>query len=456
MADNQNEEEEAQNEEEAKKARKRIKLQGNNEYIYETLFVKGDGSDITVSVLGQKWNLHRIFIRQAAFFRTLLDGSWKDTALNELKLDIPDKLITSEALHLAFQSMYRNDILVDPATVTSLLAVASLLSFEELIEQCGNVMTTSLDVDTVCLYYETSIIYGANDVPERCIEYLQKALMPNKTVKLMKDVTPQLMMNLIKSNHLLVISSEISVYVMLKMWMFLRLNPNYEGNIQALSSDSETFIKSSLANSDQSFLEGPIGVPFMQVFSLLRIEYIVMEYNSTQMLETERILPKHLIQQHCLAHWMNMLKLDNGKDIGPVDSDVAIFENRSMRCGRRLDSGVAALGHFSYGKKWALSYSQRRISLKRSISDNWQAQKKIIYQIAVVPAKGTYPQSLSQNTGVKSLSLKRYEEASVMTIDPKVTFPIYISCNFLFYTPSTEPSAAAVINAPQPPPNLSV
>lgn len=198
MVDNQNEEEEAQNEEEAKKARKRIKLQGNNEYIYETLFVKGDGSDITVSALGQKWNLHRIFIRQAAFFRTLLDGSWKDTALNELKLDIPDKLITSEALHLAFQSMYRNDILVDPATVTSLLAVASLLSFEELIEQCGNVMTTSLDVDTVCLYYETSIVYGATDVPERCIEYLQKALMANKTVKLMKDVTPQLMMNLIK------------------------------------------------------------------------------------------------------------------------------------------------------------------------------------------------------------------------------------------------------------------
>lgn len=149
-------------------------------------------------------------------------------------------------------------------------------------------------------------------------------------------------------------------------------------------------------------------------------------------------------------------KLDNGKDIGPIDSDVAIFENRSMRCGRRLDSGDAALGHFSYGKKWALSYSQRRISLKRSISDNWQAQKKIIYQIAVVPVKGTYPQSLSQNTGIKSLSLKRYEEASVMTIDPKVTFPIYISCNFLFYTPSTEPSAAAVINAPQPPPNLSV
>src|SRR6218665_66907 len=107
-------------------------------------------------------------------------------------------------------------------------------------------------------------------------------------------------------------------------------------------------------------------------------------------------------------------------------------------------------------KKWALSYSQRRISLKRSISNNWQAQKKIIYQIAVVPVKGTYPQSLSQNTGIKSLSLKRYEEASVMTIDPKVTFPIYISCNFLFYTPSTEPSAAAVINAPQPPPNLSV
>ena len=42
----------------------RKKLKTTSNYIYEELFEKGEGSDITVSALGNVWELHVIYVKQ--------------------------------------------------------------------------------------------------------------------------------------------------------------------------------------------------------------------------------------------------------------------------------------------------------------------------------------------------------------------------------------------------------
>lgn len=42
----------------------RKRLKSTSKYIYQTLFLDGENSDIKIYALGQEWNLHKIYLSQ--------------------------------------------------------------------------------------------------------------------------------------------------------------------------------------------------------------------------------------------------------------------------------------------------------------------------------------------------------------------------------------------------------
>lgn len=42
----------------------RKKLKSTSKYIYQTLFLNGENSDIRICALGQEWNLHKVYLCQ--------------------------------------------------------------------------------------------------------------------------------------------------------------------------------------------------------------------------------------------------------------------------------------------------------------------------------------------------------------------------------------------------------
>lgn len=50
----------------------RKKLKSTSRYIYQTLFLKGENSDIRICALGQEWNLHKVYLCQV--LDRLIDG----------------------------------------------------------------------------------------------------------------------------------------------------------------------------------------------------------------------------------------------------------------------------------------------------------------------------------------------------------------------------------------------
>lgn len=42
----------------------RMKLQCTAQYIYQTLFISGKDSDITVNILNKDWKLHKVYLGQ--------------------------------------------------------------------------------------------------------------------------------------------------------------------------------------------------------------------------------------------------------------------------------------------------------------------------------------------------------------------------------------------------------
>lgn len=57
----------------------------------------------------------------------MFSGSWKESSMNIIELEIPDQNIDVEALQVAFGSLYRDDVLIKPSRVVAILAAACLL-----------------------------------------------------------------------------------------------------------------------------------------------------------------------------------------------------------------------------------------------------------------------------------------------------------------------------------------
>ncbi|KAL4669092.1 hypothetical protein H8959_007646 [Pygathrix nigripes] len=219
----------------------RKKLRSTSEYIYQTLFLNGENSDIKICALGEEWRLHKIYLCQSGYFSSMFSGSWKESSMNIIELEIPDQNIDVEALQVAFGSLYRDDVLIKPSRVVAILAAACMLQLDGLIQQCGKTMKETITVKTVCGYYTSVGTYGLDSVKKRCLEWLLNNLMTHQNVKLFKELSINVMKQLIGSCNLFVMQVEMDVYTALKMWMFLQLVPSWNGSLKQLLTETDVW-----------------------------------------------------------------------------------------------------------------------------------------------------------------------------------------------------------------------
>lgn len=103
--------------------------------------------------------------------------------------------VLSAALQVVFGSLYRDDVLIKPSRVVSILAAACMLQLvsvvksppclsalllrlsvnhmgcyhlqDGLIQQCGETMKENISTKTVCGYYACASIYGLDSVMKK-------------------------------------------------------------------------------------------------------------------------------------------------------------------------------------------------------------------------------------------------------------------------------------------------
>uniref|UniRef100_A0A8B9V3I2 BTB domain-containing protein n=1 Tax=Anas zonorhyncha TaxID=75864 RepID=A0A8B9V3I2_9AVES len=129
----------------------RKKLKSTSKYIYQTLFLNGENSDIKICALGEEWNLHKIYLCQSGYFSSMFSGSWRESSMDVIELEIPDQNIDVEALQVAFGSLYRDDVLIKPSRVVALLAAACMLqlvSNKRAVFVCSPVRQTARNTHT--------------------------------------------------------------------------------------------------------------------------------------------------------------------------------------------------------------------------------------------------------------------------------------------------------------------
>ena len=158
-------------------------------------------------------------------------------------------------LHLGFQHP-RIFILILREINWIFFVPATLFQLEGLIDQCETILEETVNIETVIKFYESAAMYASNRVQKACMKWLQVNLLshlPEHPTKL-RTVPAHIMEKLIQDPSLIVMQTEFSVYVLLRLWLFLIFHPNWEGSPTEAVVSSHRFFQVSLIFFSFSFL----------------------------------------------------------------------------------------------------------------------------------------------------------------------------------------------------------
>ncbi|KAK3091844.1 hypothetical protein FSP39_023121 [Pinctada imbricata] len=432
---------------------KRKKLLSTTKYIYQTLFLDGENSDIKIYALGQEWKLHKVYLSQSPFFACMFNGSWREALQTEIDLDIPDPAIDIKSLRTAFGSLYRDYVFIKPIDVVGVFAAANLLQLEGLIQQCLTMMSNSIrlvnsnfNLNTVCSYYDASLRYDIDSVKMECYNWLLTNLLIVPDVELLKQISIPLMKNLVSASELFVMQVEMDIYSLLKKWMFLQMKKSWTGSDKDLLEDVETYYKT--ATSECVFLESSEGRQFIPAFQGLRWQHIVTDLTSLKVLEKDKIIKIDRLNPLFQHVWRRMLNVEHGADHGPSEVPESVeFSKTSLRCGRILKTEGEYCWRwvgYQYGIDVLLTYVNKLITMKRNTlsqaspgSVSMKPNRNIVYRLRIMNRDKKGKITLLRTTGMKLEVLKKDEEVLLMTLDSQVSFPLYLSMDLMLLSPET-------------------
>uniref|UniRef100_A0A8C0X5X7 BTB domain-containing protein n=1 Tax=Castor canadensis TaxID=51338 RepID=A0A8C0X5X7_CASCN len=406
--------------------RKRAKDKSGS--IYEALFLRGENSDVQIRALGEEWSLHRVYLRQSGYFASMFSGAWRETNMNTIEIQIPDENIDRESLHEVLGSLYRDAMIIPACRVIAILATASMLQLDELIQQCGEVMKEMVSAQTVCSYYYSAENYGLQDIRTICRQWLLDNLMTQHSEELLLEISLDLMKELIASSELMVMEVEMDVYTTLKKWMFLQLQPAWTGPQRSLLHCADLwFAKYRRECEGTPFLETEQGRAFVPVFQQLRLAHIICDLPSARIIDQDALIPATWLMPVYKEQWLALLRAEQTRELGPVNL------RRDEQCSWRWAG-------FNFGWDLVVCYSNRRIIFRRSalnkscglgVSLLWQ--RKVAFRLRLVSLDKAGRAIFRKDTEYKMLSLRKDQELEVVNLENQdMVFPIYVACNFLY------------------------
>ncbi|XP_055293573.1 LOW QUALITY PROTEIN: germ cell-less protein-like 1 [Moschus berezovskii] len=412
--------------------------------VYETLFLRGEGSDVQIRALGEEWNLHKVYLCESGYFASMFSGAWRETTMNTIELQMPDENIDCQALHEALGSLYRDSVLIPHGRVVPMLAIASMLQLDKLIEQCGEIMKETLSDQTVCSYYYSAESYGLQNIRAMCLQWLLDNLMTQHSEELLREVSLDLMKEVIGSSELFVMEVEMDVYTTLKKWVFLQLQPTWRGPHKDLLPDADSWFAGSRRESEGTpFLETEQGRAFVPAFQQLRLAYIIFDLPSVHVINRDALIPATWLTPVYKEQWLALLRAEQTRGLGPVDVHVSDLQRTSMRCGGQLlrdEQCSWRWAGFNFGWDLVVCYANRRIIFKRSAQNRpyglgvsllWQ--RKVAFRLRLASLDRAGRAIFRRETDYQVLSLGRNQELEVVNLENEdVVFPIYVTCNFLY------------------------
>ncbi|XP_043249806.1 protein germ cell-less isoform X1 [Colletes gigas] len=449
---------------------KKRKLLTTAQYIYKTLFQEEKGSDITVLVLGKAWRLHKVYISQSPYFASMFSGSWREANESVISLVIADANITLDSLLTVFGSFYQDEVSLEPKDVISILATSTLFQLQGLIDQCTDIMVETTNIKTVVPFYNAAVLYGVPVVKAAAKRWLEVNLLGYGWLHptFLKEITPDLMAELIASPELIAMQTEFCIYMRLRVWLFIHVH-NTEETLQI----DEYFRNHKWT---KPFLTTEEGKKFAAPFKALRMKYLLLHDQDVKVLYSDNLIPHEWLHNAYKEQWLHLLRIDANKDQGLTGRMIALknlllylsthsrpkqmseeeFSRECYRCGRCIGEAGVHIWRwtaFQFGLDLVVYLDSTTLRLKRNHrldTDHVIANhnmRNIILKVSLISLDEQRQEKHIQSSGMLKLSLHKNQEKQLMTLDKELTYPLYISVNMQVVTPlvSTEEESSADI-----------
>ncbi|XP_064457125.1 germ cell-less protein-like 1 [Ornithodoros turicata] len=442
-------------EDSASSSPKRKKLTTTSQYIYRTLFLEGQNSDVTIVALGIDWRLHKVYLCQTPYFASMFTGGWKETEEGIVEIGIEDPRITPDALKTVFGALYLDEVVISADDAVPVLATATLFQMDDLITLCSEIMEESISLSTVLLYYNTALEYGSVCLKKKCCSWLEENLMQavNQSPKTLRNIEVTLMRDLVESPRLVVIQTEFSLYLLLLVWVYLRNTPAWDGEVKDAVTEAKRHFKERPESC--TFLETEDGEDYTEVFQALRLENLIIHPQDVEALQEDNVIPMSMLDPVFRRQWCSMLRVDQGLDLGPRRISEEQFNKFCHRCGRVLTSDTRNIWRwtgYNFGMDIVVTYQKKVLKFRRN---DWNepealrlppstATRNIFYRVAIYSIKASGEATLISDSGIQMLSLARQMEKKVLVLkNDDVKFPLIVSASWLTITPPNEDSSAA-------------
>uniref|UniRef100_A0A8D8V4H6 Protein germ cell-less n=1 Tax=Cacopsylla melanoneura TaxID=428564 RepID=A0A8D8V4H6_9HEMI len=264
--------------------------------IYEQCFLKGVGHDIVVKIFDKEWKLHKESLIKSPYFASMFSGSWNESTKSEIEIKIPNPKITETSINIVLGSLYHPNVSFEEEDIFSVIAAATLFQLDELVNRCEDILLKSISCDNVLLYYEVAQQYSLQKVQKGSLSFLliNLVLFYISKPQHLRSIDCDLMQQLISSPKL-VTSSPLNVYRVLRLWLYLKLQPTLPEQTDKLSSEE---LVATARNYFQhkpkspSFLCSCQGAPFVKVFESIELFPLISARSSIVEIQEDNILPQ--------------------------------------------------------------------------------------------------------------------------------------------------------------------
>lgn len=420
----------------------RKKMKSTTNYIYKTLFINGENSDISVRALNKDWHLHKLYLCQSPYFDSMFKGSkWKESNQAFIEIAIPDENITERALHISFGSFYREEIEIMPIEVINVLACASLFSLDGLLFQCEAIMLENLNSQTILAYYDAANLYGLSKVNDKCIKWLCNNLMANEELKL-ASINLSLFDKIIGSSELMIIQVETDLYSLCKKWLYFNLIGDDKTMDEKLDGKSwqkiaNEYFKNLLLDKHKCLLDYEEYRSYVAIFRKIRLQNIMTDLPSLKLLYSDRIVPVEWIEPLYCKNWLNLLFVDQDRFANDYELDPCEFDSECLRFGRLLNDEQPATWRwvgFNYGIDLLVNHTTRTLNLKRNtttspykglLSNRQYMRLYCVIKLVELDQNGN--ELWTKKVDLTCLDMNKSDEKYLISVDSKVKYPILLN-----------------------------
>eukprot|EP01134_Creolimax_fragrantissima_P005587 CFRG5587T1 len=449
-------------------------LKHASDYMFNDLFQQGLGSDVCVTALGHSWNLHKLFLRQSKFFACWFSGRWQNEDDKYVELTITDPNIDVAALTTCFASMYGDNYTISPDGLVSLIAGATLLQLDNLLDRCFETAKEYLDIDSVITLYEAGQAYGHTQLEEYTYKWIEGRLFMRAAwhththtntlpVNILMEVSIELMEKLVASPALVVMTMEMDVYALCCIWMYIqqnrsnvtymlssKANQEVENEIPTLSSMYYETYKLNPDNEGVRFLHSSEGLPYSSVFKFIRLGSIVNEPQRLRLMEEDGIVPEEWINTAVRQSWLSLLKLGQVSPMLVEKEMHAMFDKMAFRLGRCLLNDRTDQWRWTgcyAGLDLVMKYwdASREISITRNNtlheSDSVKlvrcatTLRRVLLRLKLMTFDENGHLAWHHTTELIDMALGKDAVVHLADVPNGVQFPVYISLHILLVSP---------------------